>query len=318
MPEDDIRTTYKKPCLSCEQHVALLKERGLIIDNEARALRYLNFIGYYRLMAYGRIYQPRARDGDHRFAEGSTFDRILKLYIFDRKLRVEVIDALERIEVALKATISNEMSSQFGPHWYTQKKNFQASFDHRTFLRHLRERIGVGKPAINQRQFISHYFAKYKRPNLPPSWMVFEVLTFGTVSHILQNLNKNDKERISKHFALPSKVLVSWMRSLSSLRNVCAHHEVLWNRRFLVNQPAMAKKFAGLMPDNTRLYTHLVIIKYLLSCISENSKWAKQVRHLVKNEGPHLRDANVAAVMGFPAHWEDIPIWGLVRPRAAA
>src|SRR5208337_5020414 len=130
--------------------------------------------------------------------------------------------------------------------------------------------------------------------------------------------HKHDQSRISEHFGLAPKVLISWMRSLSSLRNVCAHHEVLWNRRFSVNQPSVAKKLKALMPDNTRLYTHLVIIRYMLSRISESSKWAKLIRHLVMNEGLHLREANVAVVMGVPDDWEDIPMWGLLRAKVAA
>jgi abortive infection bacteriophage resistance protein len=147
MPTTATRVTYKKPCLTAEQHVVVLKERGLLIEDEARAIRYLTFIGYYRLMAYGRVYQPGASNGDHRFATETTFDQVLKLYIFDRKLRVEVIDALERIEVALKSTISNEMSSQYGPHWYMHKENFRSYFDYGYFIRHVEGRIGVGKPA---------------------------------------------------------------------------------------------------------------------------------------------------------------------------
>jgi abortive infection bacteriophage resistance protein len=311
MALEPVRIPYNKPCLTSEQHVTLLRERGLVIDDEARALRYLNFIGYYRLMVYGRIYQPNARNGDHTFAPGTTFDQILKLYIFDRKLRVTVIDALERIEVALKAVISNEMSTAHGPHWYAKKTNFQHAFNHRDFMKRVRERIGVGKPLSNQRPFISHYFSKYDKPPLPPSWMIFEVLSFGDVSYAFQNLHKQDQVRISQHFELPPKVLVSWIRSLSNLRNICAHHEVLWNRKFLVNQPIVSKKLKNLIPDNTRVYSYLVIIKYLLGKISETKKWAKQIKHLVENEGPHLRHANVAEVMGFPEDWHQIDLWGL-------
>jgi len=83
MAREALRTPFNKPPLTCEQHIALLRERGLVIDDEARALRYLTFIGYYRLMAYGRTYQPRGDDGDHRFAAETTFDQILKLYVFD-------------------------------------------------------------------------------------------------------------------------------------------------------------------------------------------------------------------------------------------
>jgi hypothetical protein len=36
-------------------------------------------------------------------------------------------------------------------------------------------------------EFIQHYYATYSRPALPPSWMVFELLSFGTVSLVYKN-----------------------------------------------------------------------------------------------------------------------------------
>lgn len=303
------KVPFKKPSLNCHEQIALLKERGLVVDDEARAFRSLTFIGYYRLMVYARAFQPRAHEGDHRFAHATTFDHILTLYSFDRKLRALILDALERVEVSLKATISNEMCNQHGSHWYLNKENFQGDYNHKAFLNHVEERLGLGKKE-NQKQFIAHYFSKYSEPRLPPSWMLFEALTFGTVSRIFQNLHKSDQSRLSEHFGLSPKVLISWVRALAGLRNMCAHHEVLWNRRFVVNQPVIAKKFATLMPDNTRPYTHLVIIKLILSRISEDLGWASQIRHLVKIEAPHLHAANVAEIAGFPAGWEDLPLWG--------
>ena len=315
MARDSRKVPFKKPSLNCGEQIALLKGRGLIVDDEARAFRYLTFIGYYRLMVYGRVCQPRAHEGDHHFAHGTTFDHVLKLYSFDRELRAFVLDALERIEVSLKAAISNEMCNQYGPHWYLDEERFHGSYGHRAFLKHVEERLGLGNKE-SQKQFIAHYFSKYSDPRLPPSWMLFEVLTFGTVSRIFQNLHKSDQSLIAKHFELSPKVLISWIRALAGLRNVCAHHEVLWNRRFTVNQPMVAKKFTELMPDNTQLYTHLVIIKYMLSRIAGSSRWAKRLRHLVKIEAPHLHATNVAEVAGFPRDWEKLPIWELGKSQS--
>ena len=47
---------------------------------------------------------------DHRFRKGTQFDDVLQLYVFDRSLRLLVMDALERVEVAVRAAISNAMS----------------------------------------------------------------------------------------------------------------------------------------------------------------------------------------------------------------
>jgi len=47
MPE-----SYLKPSLSPEEQLQLLKERGLIIEDETKALHLLQHISYYRLSGY--------------------------------------------------------------------------------------------------------------------------------------------------------------------------------------------------------------------------------------------------------------------------
>ena len=46
------KRTYNKTPLSFEDQIALLKSRGLQIDDEPKAISYLKEISYYRLSAY--------------------------------------------------------------------------------------------------------------------------------------------------------------------------------------------------------------------------------------------------------------------------
>ena len=65
----------------------VLKNRGLSISDEQRAVSYLTNIGYFRLRAYfyPLLKEPKA---DNIFKAGSTFDMALDMYRFDRKLRI--------------------------------------------------------------------------------------------------------------------------------------------------------------------------------------------------------------------------------------
>ena len=58
--------------------------------------------------------------------------------------------------------------------------------------------------------------------------------SFGTLSKLYYNFADNNiKKGIARDFNLPQhEVLESWMRSVSALRNYCAHHARLWNRYF--------------------------------------------------------------------------------------
>ena len=87
---------FLKPSLSLDEQIALLKNRGLIIENSQRLRQYLRFIGYYRLSGYFQYFHIEG-DPLHRFQLNTTFDQTLRCYIFDRKLRLMIMDAVERI-----------------------------------------------------------------------------------------------------------------------------------------------------------------------------------------------------------------------------
>lgn len=102
---------YSKPPLTPQDHLAQLKSRKLIINDDARVLQYLNHIGYYRLSAYFLPFMLRDNPTvEHEFKAVTNFDDILNLYIFDRKLRLLIMEAIERIEVAVRTQWADKLS----------------------------------------------------------------------------------------------------------------------------------------------------------------------------------------------------------------
>ena len=66
--------------------------------------------------------------------------------------------------------------------------HFVPSFRHSQFISRVKDDIGHDSARAAMRQtFIKHYYDKYGEPELPRSWMVFETLTFGTVSQAFKN-----------------------------------------------------------------------------------------------------------------------------------
>lgn len=49
------------------------------------------------------------KDSEHQFKENVHFEQLIQLYSFDRHLRLLAIDAIERIEVSIRAHLSNEL-----------------------------------------------------------------------------------------------------------------------------------------------------------------------------------------------------------------
>lgn len=296
---------FDKPAIDADAQVALLRSRGLLISDDARAKHYLRFVGYYRLAGYSLPFQVDYNaDGSHRFLDGVSFDDVLDLYVFDRKLRLAVVDALERIEVAFRALLSQTMSEQHGPHWYADARVFAPTYRHEKFIEVLKKDVGDDptKAAVRQ-TFIQHYYDKYGDPPLPPSWMVFEVLSFGTVSQVFKNLLRVHQKPIAKSFGLDGSVLSSWLHAISYLRNLAAHHQRLWNRAYTI-KPVVAKQYAADLADPSRFYAQAVMIEVLLKVVSPDTRWGNRLAGLLA-EHPKVR----AKRMGFPADWVGRAIW---------
>src|SRR5690606_33132394 len=111
-------------------------------------------------------------------------------------------------------------------------------------------------------QFLKAFKNKYTSNDLPPEIMAFEVLSFAKMIKLFSCLKNDDsKNSIAHAFNLPSgKMLVNWMLFLNDVRNVCAHHSRLWNRKFTANKisfPSRKKhKIEGNIPEhsNANLY----------------------------------------------------------------
>ncbi len=296
----EIKEIFDKPPLDLDQLIELLKKRGLKIDNVETAKYYLQFIGYYRLSAYFLSFQDASNSNSrHQFKQNTTFEQILNLYIFDRKLRLLVLDAIERIEVAIKASISNTMSQESNAHWFMEKNNFETNFNHQDFIERLKNDVEQNK----REEFISHYRNKYYSPELPPSWMVFEILSFGTVSFIFKELELQSRKKISKLFDLDEKIMSSWSHSISYFRNLCAHHCRIWDRTFTI-KPKKAKAYREYLVENDKLYVQLVIIQVLMQKITIDSHWSDNLKILIQEYSSiPLKD------MGFPQDWDNLTLW---------
>lgn len=302
---------FNKPPLTAAQHIEQWRERGLAIADPAEAEHYLGVIGYYRLSAYTLPFQ--VGNPDHRFREGATFQRVIELYNFDRALRLLVLDAIERIEVAIRARLSDHMSLNYGTHWYLDANHFTRGYNHAGLLDCIEHECRISKET-----FVQHYRNKYSEPALPPSWMVTEMLTYGQLSKVYDNLAAfKDQKAIARPFGTTAELLRSWMQSISYLRNVCAHHMRLWNRE-LGNAPKVPKhpkanwiKQPIVLADpavdpNKRLYLALAVIESLLQAINPESTWHQRLHQLMQAH-PRVSKAH----MGMPEDWASDPFWRL-------
>jgi abortive infection bacteriophage resistance protein len=285
----------------------LLVARGLTVNDTADATHYLAHIGYYRISGYALPFQVGGNGPDrHDFKPGVTFADILDRYVFDRKLRLLVMDAIERIEISVRTALSNAIAARHGAHWYLKPQLFSPTFDHSRFIDDIKQQIGHA-PADNKRRdiYIEHYYQNYTTPAMPPCWMIFESLNFGTISFAYKNLVHPEFASVCDRYGLPHPVLISWLHSLNYVRNICAHHARLWNRECRI-KPLIARAFKADLTPNERVYAQLVVIRILLAKIAPGNHWAQKLLDLLA-EHPAIPIVS----MGFSAGWASRKIWGL-------
>lgn len=287
-------------------------ERGLVVEDEDEAKHYLHQIGYYRLCGYTLPFQKGGDGHDrHDFREPVEFRVVLDRYVFDRKLRLLLLDAIERIEVSFRAALSNSIAQRHTPHWYQDASLFEAGYDHAALITELKRQI-VHNPSTPEREaqrdiHIRHYYDNYYDPDMPPSWMIFETISFGTISRIFEGLYKSETTEVCNPLRVNHDTLSSWMHAISYVRNLCAHHKRVWNKTLTI-KPAIARKHKTKFQGNSKIYGVMVVIQILLDQVAPDNTWAERLSELLE-EHPDIPLAN----MGIPDNWRDKPFWGLVE-----
>lgn len=300
---------FPKSPLSLANQLARFAERGLVVADTQRAEHYLRFIGYYRLSAYALTFQ-QSHLPDKPFHSGTTFDDILNLYRFDRELRLLTIDAIERIEVAVRSCIVNEMCGRHGAHWFMDAGHFYPRYSHDDLLRRIEKELGIRTTKAAPRRphnetFINHYYAKYGDPYLPPAWMVAETLSLGVWSKIFANLRRGEERNaIAEHFATDEAIFSNWLHALNYIRNICAHHGRLWNRQFVIKFKVARRHLEILGTANDRYYTLAVVIEDLMRRIAPGTGWHLRLHSLLQTH----QFVN-STEMNFPQDWQNTAFW---------
>ena len=297
---------FNKPALTVDQQIDLLERRGMDVPDRDRARHYLTHISYYRLRAYWMPFEVEPVDGaSHAFRPGSSFEDVLATYVFDRDLRLLLLDAIERVEISLRTTLTQHLATRYGPFAHDNPALFKDGEDWK------KSRDELHKEYQRSREtFAKHYRERYPELATPPLWVASELMTLGHLSRWLKNLNKpDDRQRIADPYGLDERLLVSFSHHLTVVRNHCAHHGRVWNRRFGLRFILPTKKPRRIASDFNPgepqlIYNTLTMLVYLLDLLSPAHRWRKEFHDLLAAH-PEIDPA----LMGFPAHWRETDLW---------
>jgi abortive infection bacteriophage resistance protein len=139
-------------------------------------------------------------------------------------------------------------------------KGFIANFDKKVYTE-----------TFKNNSVIKNHHRKHPKDAYAPAWKTLEFMTFGSIFALFLSIkDKNIQKDIAKCFNISSvDIFISYIRSIVTLRNTCAHCGVLFD----FTLPQSILRGPALKINNTNkniLYPVIQIILFVLTEISTN------------------------------------------------
>ncbi len=212
-----------------DEQIEILKSKGLVINDEQKAMEILFRENYFFISGYRHLFMRSYKD--MQFVEGATFDELYAMFIFDRRLRNIMFKHILVIENNMKSIISYQLSKKYGfkEKDYLNPKNFTQDT---LKTRQVHDVINKMKRQIRvngaKHTATMHYINNY---GYIPMWILVKVLSFGIISELYNILKTNEQIDIAEIYNIDPDTLSEYLNLLSNYRNLCAHEEVLYDHR---------------------------------------------------------------------------------------
>jgi abortive infection bacteriophage resistance protein len=236
------------------EQIALLKSRGLHVEDDSQAIRILGDENYYNVInGYKLLFvDGKDADGNDLFRTRTDFSEIYALFQFDTAMRNSCLKKILEVERHVKSVIAYEFSQKYGHKHtdYLSRQNFDAIPDREPKAwrtpQWLTEKEWKGAPA-NQpatrpktyadgmieavssaiteahnvhNSSIRHYETQY---GYLPLWVLVNVLTMGTTAMFYRCMHADDRKLVADRFHVDPNVLADLLQCLTLFRNCCAH-----------------------------------------------------------------------------------------------
>lgn len=301
------KLAYCKPWLSIADQISKLESRGLVITDRLAAESFLRHFNYYRFSGYCLAFES----SKHNFHAGVTFENVKYSSEFDSELRDMVSEALELIEINLRTGVAYYYGQKYGGFGHTSTGNFHPKFDNQ--VTHSRWTEELRREAKRSKEmFVWHFQNKYSQfPDLPV-WVVTEIMTFGSLARMVRGMSKADRRSIAAEYGFSPKVFFSLVLHLNYLRNLCAHHARIWDRKMSVksDQPLESEWQNVNAVSNQRIFSSLLLIRRLMQQNPQLQAEADRLRdrfNKIMLSPPPVQ--NPFSAMGLPVNWAQHPVW---------
>ena len=271
----------------------------MTIGDRAAAARSLTHIGFQRLSAYWRSFESSTPSQQgNLFVDGTRFHTALSCYLFDQRLRSHLLEAFSFIEVSIRTQWARQLAYAHGEYAHQD-----ATLFNRYHSGNLKELQRSYRQITNQESTSFHQL---------PIWDVIHAMSFGQLSKWFASLgDRRIRQSIAQNYGMDESILLSALRHLTRVRNICAHHDRLWDLTIatglkipntLGNDYEADKAFNKQAPG--KVYNSIVLVTHLMEVVTPHGDWPERLLEL-KGAYTSVSEAD----MGFPANWEDHPMW---------
>ena len=315
-----MKANYAKPWMDFPDQLAKLEAKGLHVGDRAEALEFLSYVNYYRFSRFCLPFQTvSAQSPKRRFVQGTDFADVKALCVLDRELRDAFSDGLEMIEISLRSCIAHWFAKAHGPFGHADIRNFDRSakwpFHGQTDSRYdnWHDKV-LSETKRSKETFVLHFEATYAEYPELPLWAVAELCSFGSLSMMYSFMQKPDMNAIAAQYKLQSVFLESWLHTFSYLRNLCAHHARLWDKRMSIRPKVpVGKAWEAVRHNPSNVFFAALMVNWMLSHDSFDpdfhAKWKREIEGIA--DRLHGRFPQFRAITGFSDGWKRNPIWSL-------
>lgn len=274
----------------------LLVKEGFLDGDTDQAESVLNRISYQHLSEYFALIKKIDAK------EYRSFKMLHRVAMFDRKLQSLLMEGIGIFELQFRAQYSYSLAAEKGSFAHRDPSNFKSQkYYSNTLVSYEKE---INRQVKKKNKTVIDALSKYGDL---PLWLAVEIMSFGTLSMLYNNTrSKRVRRAVSDSFGAKYDDFTSWTRSLSALRNQCAHFGSVCPHT-LISRP---KRIEGLSyKDNGHFYYAILIIEYLLGhdqlytddpSITYSLSFAKSVVNLF-NEYLRILD-----IVGVPKNWTSL------------
>lgn len=286
-----------KPAKKFNEQISILKSRGLIIDDDKKASKFLARVNYYRFSGYAKLFY-KEKD---KFKDGTKIEDIIGAYYFDCELRNLLNEIMADIEITLRTQIAYNLAINVGPVSYTDSSLYENIDDFNKMLAVFDDE----RKRKDRDPMVSHYSTE----EFLPVWVAVEIVSLGTLSKLFSNLKPDYRKMIcnNSYYGYYHVFFENYISIATALRNRIAHRERIYGKYF-AKAPMLNKNDKQILLNNnlringsqSTLFMYILCIKHLLLNKSRNQYFVIRLEKLLKKY-PMVKLENI----GFPDCWRD-------------